>query len=234
VSGREAKAKEIPAAEMPPSLVACIERAEGRWRDAEGIEESTLLRLAILRELVRELHAEKSKLLARGARPEAQALKVWEKKIEDLKGAASFGGTLAEAIRGDLPTRKRTRLLPESLFHFLPKEKLERYDRVWESAIAAEAATLGWRFWSLTAWVQIHQAEEWHRALSDRLIPHGVLLFAESADAVDAAGNLWQGQWLLVLKPRFSTPDFRVRELPGVSLEPAAPLWKLLYSPKQR
>jgi hypothetical protein len=212
-----------------------IARFTARWNDSESVEESTLLRLAILRDLMREFHAQRSVLLASGKRAEAQGFREWEARAEAFRSAASLEGPLEELLHSGQPARKRTRLLPEALFSILEKDKFERYDRQWESTIAAEAASLGWRFWHLNAWVQISAVETWHRALSEKLNPHGIVLFAESAaDTAGSDPNLWHGQWLVVLKPRYLTPDFHVRALPGSSETPAPPQWKLVFSPKKR
>lgn len=224
--------------EFPQSLKPILEPAADRWHDSEGLEESTLLRLAVLRDLVRQIHSAKSKALARGAKDEAETYRYWERRIEELRSSAALSGSLDEVLRSTQPIRKRTRLLPDSLFSFIEKEKLERYDRSWEAILAAEAISLGWRFWALDAWVKIPQAEEFHKALGTQLIPHGVLLFAESAEDGAVTETAWHGRWVVILKPRFLTPDFRVSELPGlvsgVTQDTPSANWKLLFSPKKR
>lgn len=211
---------------------------QARWEQSASIEEKTLLRLAILRDLMRELHAEKSRYLASGNREQAQTLRDWEKQASELKNAASLDGELLELLQGDPASiRKRTRLLPEALFSIVDKEKFERYDRAWESVIAAEAAHQGWRFWTVDAWVRISEAEVWHKALGTQILPHGIVLFAETAPSSETDthySELWHGLWTIVMKPRFLTPDFRLKQLPGISLEPEPPQWKLLFSATKR
>jgi hypothetical protein len=208
-----------------------------RWQDSAGLEETTLLRLALLRDLIRRLHAEKSACMARGQKAESQAFGETEKRLTELRGAATLDAPLDELLLRTSPIRRRTRLLPEALHSFIPKDRFDRYDRQWETAIAAEALSQGWRFWMLDAWVRIADAEEWHHQLGEHLHPHGLILFAESAPdalAAHAPPDLWHGQWHIVLKPRFLTPDFRVQELSGTSDQPQPPRWRLLYSPPHR
>jgi hypothetical protein len=224
-----------------------IDRVAEKWNDCAGLEETTLIRLAILRDLMTELHAEKSRCLALGMKAEAQSFRKWEGQIEDLRIAAPLEGPIQELLANSKKLRHRTRLLPDSLFSFVAKEKLDRYDRVWESTIAAEASSLGWCFWVLDAWVDMSTVAPFQSGLSDALIPHGVVLFAESAPEPirkpgqtdlpsDTAGNpnLWHGNWFVVLKPRYRTPGFNVEKLPGISQEPVPAQWKLLFSPKKR
>lgn len=220
---------------------AIISHGVERWNHCDGLEEATIIRLAILRDLTREMHAEKSRYLALGKKTEAQGFKGIEKAMDELRGAGPLEGDLRGLLSGEIKPRKRTRLLPESLFSFIPKDKFERHDRIWESAIAAEAASLGWCFWRLEAWVSIAQVEDWQRALSSELMPHGVILFAESGSQSveggvpsDALADLWQGCWVIVLKSRYRTPDFHVNQLPGSSQIPRPPEWKLLFSPRVR
>ncbi len=217
-----------------------FERAALRWDDYEGLEESTLLRLAILRDLMREIHAERSRCLAEGKKADAQAFRDREKAIEDLRKVSPLSGKLPDCLARSSQAKARTRLLPEALFGFLAREKLERYDRAWEATLAAEAAALGWCFWALEAWVDIQQVEKWQEALTGQLIPHGVILFAENSETqapsdVESGGPvLWHGRWYIVLKSQFRTPHFNVERLPGVSKDPELPQWRMLFSPKRR
>lgn len=213
-----------------------------RWNLSKGMPQATLLRLSVLRDLVRALHAEKSQHLAAGQTQEAQSMKTLEARIDELKGSAPLEGPLPDLVFGTSKLRKRTRLLPNALFEMIPKDRFERFDRVWESAIAAEAAGTGWRFWCLDAWVEISDAEAWHRALSESIWPKGVVIFVESAPAAESATAevatdkpVWQGRWFLVAEPGITTGDQMsapLSELPGASPVHPAPRWKLLYSPK--
>lgn len=227
---------------LPPFPEVFIGHYEQKWTHCEGLTEATLIRMSILREMVRELHAEKSQCLARGMRSEIQKYKGWEARLEELRSASSLEGPLRELLNSTTEVRKRTRLIPEAVYSFLTKEKLERYDRAWESALIAEAASLGWCFWALDAWVKISQAEEWHRMLGERLLPNGIVLFAEASPNSGMDGDpapapeasIWAGRWWIVLQARWKTPDFQLDRMPGTSLIPSAPRWKLMYSPPVR
>lgn len=216
-----------------------VEQVIERWKVCGGMEETTLLRLSILRDLTRRMHAEKSRCMAFGRKNLIEDFRVWEEKIEALRSAAKLDLSLEEAIENGKKIRHRTRLIPESLFTFIDREKLERYDRAWEATLAAEAATLGWCFWNLTAWVRIESVESWQEQLIDRIIPHGVILFAETSErplqtGEHAPAESWLGCWSLVLKPQYRTPDFRVAHIQGAAVGPRSPEWRILYSPKRR
>jgi hypothetical protein len=246
--------------EMPtlqPELQNVIESQADRWRHCEGQADSTLLRLSILREVMRELHAQKSRCLAKGQRDMAKNLRAWENRLTELRSQPKLEGDLSELVLGKSELRKRTRLLPEALYGAIPREKLERYDRQWESNLAAEACALGWRFWSLEAWVEITLAEEWNRRLNDQIWPSALVLYTESAESTPPIGKgtarppstavstdmaVWRGRWILVADPRFKTPAemstaaaSNMAQWPGSPPEPPSQAqWKLLFSPKMR
>ena len=89
------------------------------------------------------LHAQKSRCLASGRRDLTQNLRNWENRILELRNQPKLEGDLLKQVNDTTPLRKRTRLLPEAIYTAIPREKLERYDRVWEAQLAAEACTLG-------------------------------------------------------------------------------------------
>ena len=158
-----------------------LEQYAEKWRLCEGLPESDLLRLVVLRELLQSLHAEKSRLLSSGKRDESTSIRALETHIEELRNAKPLEGDLAALASGTAKFKKRSRLLPAAVFTAVDREKLERFDRKWEAAIAAEAISQGWRIWSLENWVEIPRVEEWNRKLVDQLWPHGIVLFVESA-----------------------------------------------------
>ena len=239
---------ELPVQEFREDLGHLLDSHSERWRHCEGQPESTLLRLAILRDIVRALHAEKSNYLAKGRKDLTQEIRKWETRLYDLRNEAKIEGELLQLISGDGPLRKRTRLLPEALFTSIERDKLDRYDRQWEHALAAEASTLGWRFWALEAWVEITLVEEWNARLSEQLWPTGVVLFVESSStnspktpppsAMELECPIWRGRWILVVHPQFKNPAeiaLNLAQWPGTPCEPPSPpAWKLLFSPKVR
>ena len=215
-----------------------IEQSTQRWDHFEGREETTLIRLAILRDLSRALHAAKSSQLSVGKRDDAGLIQKWESKVGEYRTAGSLEFPFSTLLDGTANAKKRTRLLPETLFSNIEKEKFERYDRVWESTLAGEAVSLGWCFWALDAWIKIESAEKWQTSLANLLLPHGVILFAESAPEThppsELSSSIWQGRWYIVLNPKYKTPDFGASKLLGTSLEPTPPRWKLLFTSKKR
>jgi hypothetical protein len=123
----------------------------------------------------------------------------------------------------------------------LTQERLGRYDRKWEAEIAAEAAGIGWNFWTLCAWVSIPLAEDWNRRLKERLWPNGIVLFVESLQQSPASDGpmdtLWKGQWTILLQPGFRTPDELALDFerwPGApEAVPEPPEWRVLFSPRK-
>jgi hypothetical protein len=230
----------VSTVNVTPELLA--QSAEA-WRLCDGVEGASLLRLAILRDLLRSLHAEKSRCLATGKKGEAQQFRHWEQRIEDLRQGVDLKGELADLLREGVPLRRRTRLIPQALLGVLGAERLQRYDRKWESEIAAEACALSWKFWTLQAWVSIPLAEDWNRRLGERLWPNGVVLYVESLKQSPPGPSepLWKGQWTVLLQPKYRTPDELSLDFdrwPGApEASPLAqaepPAWKLLFSPKR-
>jgi hypothetical protein len=217
-----------------------IKKGLDRWLDCEGLPEMTLLRLALLRELIHNLHSEKSRCLASGKREEVKSIKEWETRLEDLRESSVLSGSLMDLLEDPSHIQKRKRILPEALFQNLDREKLVRYDRKWESTIAAEAATLGWNFWFLDSWVNIALLEEWNANLNEKLWPHGLVLFVESADVktneVSSEGGeieLWRGCWLTVIHPEFNDPNdlsLNLNRWPAAPQEPPTPVqWKMIH-----
>ena len=218
-----------------------IQETFSNWNDCNELSGKRVLQLSLLRQLIRKLHSEKSRYLARGLRKEAQDLKEWELKIQNLRERPSLNEDLATLLQSSAPLNKaKQQRLPEALFQRIDSEKLNRYDREWEKAIASEAIHLGWNFWSFTLWVKVDLIEEWEKKLSSVLWPHGVILFAENygqktsfhVDELNST-TLWQGQWTLVMDSRFQHPSeilsslTSVQELP--ENPPAAPKWARLY-----
>lgn len=181
-----------------------------QWLQAEGSASSDLLRLALLREIFRELHASKSRLLATGRREEARSCDRMEKRVDELRQSGSFPGDLGALLSSNEPLKKKSRPLPQALTRVIEPEKLNRYDRAWESTIAAEAFARGWNFWRLEAWVEINGIESWNQRLSERLWPEGIVLWVESGKFEPPR---WQGQWLIVMDPGRESPS---ELLPGL------------------
>ena len=220
-----------------------ILRAADKWQDSEGLPQMNLIRLGLLRETLQNLHSEKSRCLAEGRKQAAQAIRSWEQKIEELKDLPLLGNLMELVQSSPLPSTtqlKRKRLLPEALYNRMDREKLERYDRKWESAIAAEAISLNWHFWVLDSWVHIPFLEEWNKTLTEKLWPHGLILFTETSVAdhaeivqEDEDSAFWRGSWMTVLAPNFRDPkelSLNSNYWPGAVLKaPTPPQWKPIY-----
>jgi hypothetical protein len=220
------------------SVDEIIRQDMDRWADCDGTPEMTLLRLSILRELIQKLHSEKSRCLANGLKAEAQSIKIWETRIEELRDHLSLYGDLMQLIQDPKSAPKKKRNIPEALFQNLDRDKLLRYDRKWEAAIVAEAITLNWKIWNLDAWVKIPSIEEWDTVLSQRLWPHSLVLFAESAQSPNTGlspseDTYWHGRWMTLLHPHFNTPielSLNLNTWPGApETPPSLPQWKQIY-----
>jgi len=214
----------------PSSVSALIGKAAEKWRSCEELPDHELLRLVVLRDLVHELHAQKSRFLSQGKRDDALSIREIETRIETLRTSKPLSGDLNELLFQPMQLKKRTRVLPDALFGVIEREKLERYDRQWEAAIASEAFGQGWRLWSLDARIEIPKIDEWNRRLLDSLWPDGIVLYVESGGA--PASPAWQGRWMSLLHPQFKAPadiliDFS--KWPGTQ---STPSWRVLFSPR--
>jgi len=234
----EAKMNQFPP-RSPTSLgiEQMVEQAAERWRIAGSGPDCDLLRLAVTRDLMHSLHAEKSRFLSKGQREEASKMKAYEKKIEEIRSSAPLSAQLQDILSGTSALKKRTRLLPEALFGVLSREKFERYDRQWEAALASEANQIGWDFFGLEAKLEIQKIDEWNKRLTERLWPNGIVLFVESISLEsekDSMPATWHGRWIVVIKPQFQNSQLLSTDLnnwPGTQMPVT---WKLLFSPKNR
>jgi hypothetical protein len=229
----------------PTPVEEIIQGVSERWQDCEGLPEMTLLRLAILRELIQMLHSAKSRCLAGGLKTEALDIKRWEVRIEEIKDSAILQGSLPQLLQQSSPSTptlsKKKRNIPESLFTSFDRDKVLRYDRKWEAAILAEALSLNWKVWALDAWVNIPQIEEWDRAFTQRLWPHGLILITENAkssqdsqsSSTDSDSHCWQGRWTILLHPHFkhiTELSLQLDRWPGSPEKPPSPpAWKRIY-----
>jgi hypothetical protein len=217
-----------------------IENEASRWDDCSNSSEITLLRLVILRRLIQDLHSEKSRCLGGGLKTQALAIRDWEMKIDELRECASLNGNLMEMIQKSKQLPKKSRVLPEALFRVIDRNKLVRYDRQWECAMISEGLSQGWNVWMLESWVKISSITRWELELVDKLWPHGVILFAESAEqnqyhssADSNEPTLWKGRWLCLLQPELNhSKDLLFNDAtllnPSTQL-PDRPEWKRLF-----
>jgi predicted transcriptional regulator len=205
-----------------------------RWDSYSTHRFRNLLRIALLRELARGLHSEKSACLAKGLRNDARTLGTWEKQIEELRDRADLNQGLPETI-ADTTAKKRSRILPEAIFSIIEREKLERFDRLWEAALISEGLQQGWSLWSLDLRVQISFAEQSNKELNQKLFPNGLVLFAESMQLgpnVSSSPEFWNGRWYVMLDSALGKPDSRLN-IAGIDKSSEPPRWKLLFSAKK-
>lgn len=219
------------------SLAPVIQSLQEYWTQCADLPEEGLLRLSLLRDAMRKLHAEKSSLLARGDRSQVALIKSWEDKVHRLREAPTLRGELMAQLEGEIAAGRRSRILPQALYNQISRERLERYDRQWENLLAAEACQLGWRFWALSGKVAIDRTSESDLALQSALWPNAVVLFSEPATDVDGGieGEFWHGRWLMVIEPHFKSAEDLHLNLAGIpGGVPDSWRWKLLFSPRSR
>jgi tetratricopeptide (TPR) repeat protein len=120
-----------------PKIEELIQKSRRKWQDCSQGADKDLLRLVLLREMIRGIHAEKSRCLGTGLKEEAKGLKDFESKVERLREAGHFSDDLEALIQGGGSISKKSHFLPEGLFRSVEREKFDRYDRKWESAIAS-------------------------------------------------------------------------------------------------
>lgn len=219
-----------------PAIVRHIlQELQEHWGQCADLPEEGLLRLSLLRNAMRRMHAEKSSHLARGERNQVALIKEWEDKVHRLRESPSLHGDLMEQLHGTIAAGRRSRILPEGLYHQISRDRLERYDRQWERLISAEACAMGWRFWSLSGKVAIDSTSESDHALQEGLWPNAVLLFSEPASTTNGGidGEHWHGRWLMVVQPRFKSANDLHLNLSGIpGGVDRSWQWKLLYSPR--
>ena len=171
-----------------------------RWKAVQSQPSGALLRLALLRDYARKLHAERSACMATGNAPRGHQIESLEAKLAwlrtrlDLIQNANEPDLLLQQITPPNSSVKET-ALPKRLTSLLPAEKLNRYDRAWERALAVEALKAKWCFWSADHLVRLDQAEHFHQELTDLLWPDGLILYVESGGGTTPPQH-WNGRWV--------------------------------------
>jgi len=225
---------------MQPTLAeTIIEEKLRHWSDCADVPETTLLRMALLRDVAYTLHPEKSRCLATGRKEEATQIKQWEAQIEACRDAPNLLVDYVELLKQDPTQFKKKHHLPEALFRRVQREKLLRYDRKWENALASEAIRIQWQFWLFDAWIHVSNLQKWNSTFSQRLWPNGVILFAESGAQNDIIRSdessipIWRGHWVVLVSPRFKhASELRLESDPSLNFPKAAPTppkWSALF-----
>jgi hypothetical protein len=221
------------------ALDTLLAKSAKKWDAYEKSEACDLLRLAVLRELVHSLHAEKSRFLSSGKSKDAASLTTIEARVEELRLCKPLTGNLIQLLNANITLKRATTHLPESLFKVLDRQKLERYDRMWELSLTSEALAQGWGIWALEALVDMTQVDEWHQVFNRELEPSGIILYVESAENAETSSrnrHSWPGRWICVLNPRYRAGseipvDFKkFPQTPQTGASKHPPVWRLLYS----
>ena len=185
------------------NLQALVAEFETRWADAGQAKHSLLLRLTLLRELARKLHAGRSSVLAQSgaeAREIMAPLHLLEQKAEALRATDALTGSLSECLDRANPNSPPAPLATPRMGQRLGRGKLDRPDRTWERAIAIEAEAQDFTLEGIEALVPMRQVEAWSNALERELWPVGVVLFTETSPTTSQA-NGWRGCWWTCFAP---------------------------------
>jgi hypothetical protein len=212
-------------------MIPSADRLRGQWLEARGKPECRLLRLAILRELHHEIHSGISRVTAGSG--DSLALKILQPGIEALRDARRLPEDWDALFRPSsfldgAPGAKPSPATPEELAALLPpagvteaigRDKLLRYDRKWEAALAAEARHAGWRFWTAERELPLAEVGRLNDDLVRELWPRGIVLFCEPAPREARPGH-WRGRWYLAARPEVSPPT--TSEFDGSCFAPLA------------
>jgi hypothetical protein len=231
----------VNAGSLSPHVETVLSSCAPLWNQTRGLPEQRILRLAILRDLIRSMHAERSRLLALSQPDRADALRMVEPSTEALKFHPLAEASLPELVASRperLAKPSRSPIPPELEAAAGGEGKFNRYDRQWEAEIAGEACRIGWGFWTMEAWIDIAKAENFHQALNQGLWPRGIVLFVEScSDTSDSpedaahSRSIWKGRWLIAHAPEQAPPGRSLGDLPGAVRPPRAADWRLLFAP---
>ncbi len=230
----------MKSSDSPPSSVTSLSlqdilsEALSLWKKCDHLAETTLLRLAILRDLLFRVHAEKSKVLSSENDQPMRELQVLEERIQELRQAQNLNQPLSQLLSEKQSSgSKKMRELPKDLDFEKAKidaKKFQRFDRLWEKALLSEGLEIGWDFWILQASVQMQYAEKWHTDFAKLLFPKGILLFTETNPnipfyASEDPHTLWHGRWMVLLKPDFSPSHLELQNLQGLDYLHNPPQW---------
>lgn len=199
-----------------------------RWQEASAAKDEIILKLGILRDFSRQVHAERSVSLARGSVAELQRLEKLDQNLNSLLTSReeTLKIPLEQLLENSASHLEKAppSSFPAEFVAIIPKEKLERYDRKWELVISRQCLKQGWKFWKLESAVAIPEVEVFHNGLAQSLWPNGVLLFAESAAPLSSPQSRWSGRWVIAARP-FWEPN----HLPSPYFELGANNWELLF-----
>ncbi len=216
--------------EWPESLLRPL---ESRWSEAAQAPSPRLIRLALLRELARAIHAGRSSVMATpGALPSPADLRKFEGVVEALRRDGTLRESLQETLRqapplaGPTPPGPAPSLRPLQMSRLVGPGKLERSDRQWELALAREAENCGYSLHAIEATVAMGEVESWSQRLEDSLWPRAVVLFTEAGAPPAAVSTNWTGRWWVCFEPgadaRESLAALDLRPAPRLRAVPEA------------
>ena len=201
-----------------------VARARDQWQSVSGLSETTLLRLVVLRALQHKVHSKRTSVLAEGSQDQNPVnWNTLETRIQEYHGCDLARMDFETVLTVDAPDSAGERFSPKQCYSIVPKEKLNRHDRLWEKEMVGESLRLGWEFSSLECWIETHKADVFHQSLENAFWPQGVLLTVESLETAD---SLWKGCWKVAHPPSTKTGSFDIESLSGYSAKPESHQWK--------
>lgn len=194
-----------------------------------------LLRMVLLRDAIREIHSQRSVMLAKGDSREAKDLQSLEKSIDDRVGGYYEVETFESFLALPPPGRSPSAALSADFLHVFGEERFHRMDRKWEREMASEACALGWNFWALDAWIEIPKVEAFHNEATSRSWPKGISLIVEGVPSAsphlpDRA--IWKGRWFWAFHPSYDPVALDLLKWGkshGILSDPDRPGWKRLF-----
>jgi len=194
-----------------------------QWNAVQEHKAVCLLRLALLRDFARKLHAERSTCMTTGNAPRTHEIEALEKRLAELRAEPKTlrlendPEALLKKPKGTSPTspKKAAPPLPAGLPSDLTSEKLLRYDRAWELALSLEALSLKWNFWQLEAPIRLEEAESFHNSLTQLLWPKAIVLFVEGSQK-KAPEGAWIGRWIGIVEDFQNLEKVTLTPLPGL------------------
>lgn len=205
-----------------------LSKACDRWTDLESrpLIERKLLRLELLRDLDKQLHAERSKSGSSSFGQEVAQIGLLQRALEALRilegrdellGRSRLTDTLAEVASADphaaVPRSEDASLigLEKELSAVLGEGRLDRADRLWEKALCEFGLRNGGTLRIHRRELPLAAVESAHQEIENEVpAQHGILLYLEGTLPSDSP--LWHGKWVALFLPSADRdlPDWEI------------------------
>ncbi len=188
-----------------------VDQLKKKWQEVATHHDQRLLRLAILRDLYREVHARISQPSATSS--DTLALKILQPCLEALRDSRKLPENWDELFRTSTrpPSAPVSEPLSDPVLEAFGRERILRYDRKWEAALATEARLAGWSLWTATLELKLTDVGAANDRLISELWPGGICLFCEPApptkNHAEPKHGYWRGRWWIALEPSVTAPQ---------------------------